>query len=122
VQMLDRIEAVTGRKVPTESLFSGATIENLAKAVESQNEATVRRIIPVQRSGSLPPLFFMHGDLGGGGTYSIQLAHHLGQEQPLYTVNPHAVDERCLLPSIEDMAADNVAKVLEIEAAAPLYL
>lgn len=57
------------------------------------------------------PLFFLHGDLAGGGNYTRKLAAHFDGERPLYVISPHGTDGDGMPPSIEAMARDNVAEI-----------
>lgn len=126
-RMLELTAEACGRPVPPPLRRADVTIEELA--------ATLRRAAPpegrrsrafvarnVGPDATRPPFFFLHGDYGGGGLYCLQLAIHLGREQPLYAIAPHGLEGEALPASIEAMAAEHVALVRELRRAGPYRL
>ena len=123
VRMMERIEQLCGRKLPLTTLFAGATIERLAAAlVQDVHTGAHAPFIRLQPDGGKAPLFFMHGDFTGAGLYCLNLARHLGAEQPVYAFHPHGADELPRIPTIEAMAADHVHALREIAPAGPYYI
>jgi len=71
-------------------------------------------LLPVQTSGSKPPLFFVHGP-NGVMPLGPSFAAILGPEQPLYVIHANGIDGRA--PPIDDMRDMVLAYVQEIETA-----
>ena len=62
-------------------------------------------LIELNSSGTQPPLFFLHGDIMGGGFFSLNLAQTLGSNRPMYVLNPHGLNGESIPKSVEEMAA-----------------
>lgn len=126
-QMVDRVAAVCGRPVPSDLRQLEVTVEELAAGLQrpASGDATARRLYiarNVGRGAGRPPLFFLHGDYGGGGLYCLQLAVHLGRDQPLYAIAPHGLDGEGLPPSIEAMATDRLEMLRGLQPTGPYRL
>jgi hypothetical protein len=68
------------------------------------------------------PLFFLHGDLGGGGYYVRELARGLGPERPVYALHPHGLAGEDMPPSLEAMAREHLAALREFLPEGAFYL
>lgn len=78
-----------------------------AKTIAQQEGA----IVPLQPRGSLIPIFAVGGHNGDVFCYRA-LARHLGDDQPLYGLQPPGLDgERAPLERIEDLAAYFAAQI-----------
>jgi len=121
VQMMARVEKLTGRKVPLSVLFDGATIEDLERALQKV-ERDSQPYVAFNERGSRAPFFFLHGDLLGGGLYCANLARKLGPDQPLYALHPHALNTRSAVPDIETLARDYVRLIRSICPEGPYML
>src|SRR6185437_8439874 len=76
-----------------------------ASAQETADAAASRPpIVAVQPGGSRRPLFYIHIHAEGGAFYCFHLAQILGQDQPLYVLEPFRSAELRALPSFEAMA------------------
>ncbi|MDQ2741198.1 MAG: hypothetical protein M3Z66_02715, partial [Chloroflexota bacterium] len=73
-------------------------------SVDAPSEVRVE-IVPIQPAGSQPPLFYLHVHFIGGAFYAFALARELGDDQPLYVINPYRFEALPVPPSIEEMAA-----------------
>lgn len=122
LRMLTRLEAVCGKTVPPVALFQNATIEGLANALLTGEGSTAPAILAVQPAGPKTPLFYLHGDLTGGGYYTLRLSRGLGAEQPFYTLPPVDVNALPGRPSIEEMAARHVAAIRSVRPQGPYAL
>ncbi len=123
-QMMHRVEQVCGQKVPLATLLAGPTIEHLAKAlIEERVKETNSFLVQVQAgSANKRPLFFMHGDLAGGGFYCLNLARGLGEDQPFYALTPHGVDGGPIPPSMEEIAASFIEAIRAVQPKGPYLL
>lgn len=123
VRMIDRIEQDCGTKLPLSTLMTDATVQHLAKSVLTANRENLRSpLITVQSEGSAQPFFFLHGDFKGGGFFCRNLARHLGKDQPFYAIAPHGLDGQPIPRSVEVMAAERLATLLEFRPEGPYLL
>jgi aspartate racemase len=123
VHLFGQIETKFGKKLPLATLFQSGTVETLAKMLcPAQEKATGDQVllgalgedtstdawsslVAIQPNGSKPPLFFMH-PMGGEILCYRPIAMHLGQDQPVYGLQPPGLDgKEPLLTRVEDMAA-----------------
>lgn len=122
-QMMHRVEQVCGHKVPLAILLAGPTIEHLAKAlIEQQVKENDSLLVQVQAGSAKQPLFFMHGDLAGGGFYCLNLARGLGEDQPFYALTPHGVDGGAIPSTIEEIAASFIQMIRAVQPEGPYLL
>ncbi len=122
-QMMHRVEQVCGQKLPLATLLAGPTIEHLAKAlIEQRVKENDSLLVQVQAGGAKQPLFFMHGDLAGGGFYCLNLARGLGEDQPFYALTPHGVDGGPIPPTIEEIAASFIKMIRAVQPEGPYLL
>ncbi len=107
VKLIDRIEEVTGKKLPVTTLFEHATITELADLILSDDRQTAAPVIEVQTEGQRSPIYFLHGDIIGGGFYAREVSRLLGKDQPFYVLPPVEMpaDE---LSSVEEMATQHL--------------
>jgi amino acid adenylation domain-containing protein len=123
VRMMDRIEQSLGTRLPLTSLYSAATVEKLAQVLlDTRRQEFHSPLVAVRREGTRKPIYFLHGDFNGGGFYCLELARHLGEEQPFYTILPHGLDGGPVPGSIQAMAADRLRILLDIQPAGPYVL
>jgi len=78
--------------------------------------------VPIQTSGSKPPLFFMHPS-GGGVLCYRDLARHLGLDQPLYGLQDPVLDGGDQpYDSLQHMAADYLKAVRSVQEQGPYLI
>src|SRR4029453_6803059 len=119
-RMMHQVEQVCGQKLPLATLLAGPTIEHLAKALIQQRvEETDSLLVQLQAGGAKPPLFFLHGDLAGGGVYCLNLARALGEDQPFYVLTPHGLDGGPVPPTIEEIAASFIEIIRAVQPKGP---
>ncbi|WP_103333011.1 non-ribosomal peptide synthetase [Pseudotabrizicola formosa] len=82
VQLIGRIEAALGHRLGVADLHRRPTPRALAQALTAAQSGP-RYIIPIQPSGSLPPLFGVHV-LGRNEEHFRPLAQALGPDQPVF--------------------------------------
>lgn len=96
--------------------------EALLQGTEEPQQAETGLVVALQPHGSRPPCFLVHPPGGIVVCYQA-LARHLGGDQPLYGIRARGLDGAEDLPSrLEDMAADYVAAVREVQPQGPYYL
>jgi thioesterase domain-containing protein len=126
-QMVRRASEVCGQAIPHDLRTMTVTVEELAAGLlRPARDAAQGRPPYIARNvnarATRMPLFFLHGDYGGGGLYCLQLAVHLGRDQPLYAIAPHGLDGEPLPSSIEAMATERIATVRGLQPAGPYLL
>lgn len=102
VRMMDRVEELTGKKLPVTELFNDATIAHLSELILQAREAGANAVIELQREGVGDPVYFLHGDIIGGGFYARDLARLLGNEHPFFVLPPAGMQDGALT-SVEEM-------------------
>jgi amino acid adenylation domain-containing protein len=123
VKLFERIEQVCGKKLELATLFAGATIEQVARAFGKEIQMdTPAPLVVVQAEGSRRPFFFLHGQWTGSALYSLELARHLGTEQPFYLLEPYKFDGLAVPPTLEGMAAAHIATLRQVQPEGPYLL
>ena len=123
IRMMDRIERAFGLRLPLATLFATPTIEYLAEALLKQESEVERSpLVAVQPNGSKRPFFYLHGDFNGGGLYCLNLARHIGSDQPFYALQPHGIDGDAIPSTIEAMAKDHVETLRAFQPDGPYFL
>ena len=123
MRMLYRVEQTCGKALLPATLFQEATVEHLANEVLRRDDAgPAPAILPIQEAGTKTPLFFLHGDLTGGGFYCMKLSRRLGPDQPFYALPPLDVSEYAALPEIEHIAAAQLETIRAVQPHGPYVL
>jgi aspartate racemase len=123
VSLFAKIEKEFGRKLPLATLFTFPTIEGLAVALKAENTKTSwPSLVPIQRKGSKPPLFLVHG-AGGNVLLYRSLGEHFAPEYPLYGLQSQGLDgDSEPLRTIEEMAVCYLREVRKVQPKGPYYL
>jgi thioesterase domain-containing protein/acyl carrier protein len=123
VRLMAEVERQFGRKLPLVWLFQEPTIERLADVLRSGDQPAVC-LVPIrpQRAGSRPPLFCAHP--AGGTVFCYrELARLLPDDQPVYGLQARGIDGRePPRARLEEMAADYVAEVRNVQPVGPYWL
>ncbi|MEM7346155.1 MAG: amino acid adenylation domain-containing protein, partial [Chloroflexota bacterium] len=117
IRLMAQIQKVFNQELPLAILFQGATIESLAKILRQQSETETQSSLVAIRSidlakNSTPstsvkkPFFCIHPADGGILNY-VDLARHLGEDQPFYGLQAVGINDDTSSPytDIESMAA-----------------
>ena len=114
------IEHALGDDLPLGAIFRAPTIESLATLIEAgEQESRWTSLIPIQPSGSEPPIFCVHG---GAGTilHLAQLARHLGPDQPFYGLQSKGLyGGVASLKTVEEMASHYLSEMREVHPGGP---
>jgi amino acid adenylation domain-containing protein len=119
VRLLDRIERDLGVRLPLTVLFQGATVEALAAAILRQSPPSGSPLVPLRTTGSRQPFFCVHA--AGGDVFAyLDLARHLGPDQPFYGLRAAGLDgEDEPRTRVEEMAAAYVAAIRGAQPSGP---
>jgi amino acid adenylation domain-containing protein len=120
--MLDRVEELVGRRISISTLLREPTVQGLASAFWRDEAGSAQAITVMREDGERPPLFYIHGDINGGGVYSRRLMHALPPDQPFYALAPPVAGNLRAAPSIEAMANDYIALIRQIRPDGPIAL
>ena len=112
VQVMARLEKLTGKRLPLAALFTYPTVAELAQLVQPDGRSiTWDSLVPIKPKGSKMPLYIVHG-AGLNVLLFNALARNMHAEQPVYGLQAkglNGVEEP--LDRIEDMAAHYLAAI-----------
>jgi amino acid adenylation domain-containing protein len=92
VRLFAEIEKTFKTRPPLSSLFQEATIESLANVINQENKSTAPpSLLAIQPQGSKLPFFCVHEFFGDVLCY-LNLARHLGDDQPFYALQPRGLE------------------------------
>ena len=123
VRLFALIEARLGKRIPLTTLFKGATVEQLANLLRRNDEPEHwSPLVEIQKGDSRRPLFLIH-PVGGSVLSYLDLARHLGAEQPIYGLYARGLDAgQQPHTRIEDMAAEYLEAIREVQPHGPYLL
>jgi thioesterase domain-containing protein/acyl carrier protein len=123
VRLLAHVEALVGAEIPVASLFQSPTVEHLASVLRRQGTSvSAPSLVPIQPHGSRPAFFCVHP---GGGIVScyVDVARHLGSDQPFFGLQSQGLyGEQALLTRVETMAAHYVDELRGVQPEGPYFL
>jgi amino acid adenylation domain-containing protein len=123
VQLMARIEKLTGKRLPLATLFNHSTIEQLAVQVNADSKSiTWDSLVPIKPKGSKMPLYIVHG-AGLNVLLFNALAMNMGAEQPVYGLQArglNGIDEP--LDVMEDIAANYIDEIITQNPTGPYAL
>jgi non-ribosomal peptide synthetase component F len=122
MRMLQRAEVACGKVILPGMLFRNPTVEHLAGEIAREVIDETPALLRVHDAGTRTPFFFLHGDLSGGGFYSLKLSRALGQEQPFYVLPPQDVRTLPAAPSVKEMAAAHLAALRAVRPNGPYVI
>jgi acyl transferase domain-containing protein/thioesterase domain-containing protein/acyl carrier protein len=130
VRLFSKIKKTFRVDLALSTLFESRTIRQLANLVRQVGTSTAGgvpeidtpTIVPIRSQGSRLPLFLISG-LGGGVIKFHTLARSLGEDQPVYALQPQGIDRRKpFLTRVEDMAAYYIGQLKNIQPQGPYCL
>lgn len=123
VQIMARIEKLTGKRLPLATLFEHSTIEKLALRLNMDAKSiTWESLVPIKPSGSKMPIYIVHG-AGLNVLLFNALAMNMDAEQPVYGLQArglNGVDEP--LDVMEDIAANYITEIVAQNPEGPYAL
>jgi thioesterase domain-containing protein len=124
VHLMSRVQKVLQQKLPLTSLFQGPTIEYQASIVRKHegHVSSDLSLVPIQPHGPRTPFFCVHA-IGGNVLSYVELARHLGTEQPFYGLQSRGLTGQQMPHTrIEDMASDYLEEIRLLQPAGPYLL
>jgi len=121
--LVARVEERLGERIAMADLFRKPTIEHLAELVGHRPQHDLSSVIvPLQTSGTRPPLFGLHPGSGEVWCY-MDLARRLGADQPFYGVQACRPEAGLVVHTeVEAMASDYVEALLAFHPGGPYML
>ncbi|WP_221452684.1 non-ribosomal peptide synthetase [Mucilaginibacter sp. FT3.2] len=123
VQVMARIEKITGKRLPLAVLFENSTVEKLALMLEMDGKSIVwDSLVPIKPAGTKMPLYIVHG-AGLNVLLFNALATNMDADQPVYGLQAkglNGTDEP--LDNIVDIAAHYNASIMEQNPTGPYAL
>jgi thioesterase domain-containing protein/acyl carrier protein len=124
IRLFAAIEKRLGRHLPPSTLFHHTTVEKLAGAIRQHKEQSPwSPLVSLQAQGTRPPFFCVHP--GGGGVFRyINLARHLGPDQPFYAFQARGLDDdkQEAVSDVETMAAQYIEAMRSVQPVGPYLL
>lgn len=123
LRLLGRIHREFEREIPMAALLQANTVERLASILREQARAQEwSPLVALQSGGSRRPFYFVHA-AGGNILSYVELARHLGPEQPFYGLQSAGLDgQRKPFTRIDEMAAHYVEAILAQQPEGPYLL
>ena len=123
VRLMAEIEQQFGKNLSLAALFQGATIEQLAILLHQNTDThSWSGLVAIQPQGNHPPFFCMPGS-GGNVVYFHQLAHHLGNDQPFYALQPPSLDGVSEpFSTVKEVAAYYLQAIQSLQPSGPYFL
>jgi amino acid adenylation domain-containing protein/non-ribosomal peptide synthase protein (TIGR01720 family) len=123
VRLMTKIQKMFEQELLLSTLLQGPTIEHLASVLRQQaGSVPESSLVKIQPAGSKPPFFCIH-PVGGNVLCYVDLARHLGLEQPFYALQSPGLDgKREPYTQIEDMAAHYIEALRAIQPEGPYFL
>ncbi|MBV7340135.1 hypothetical protein KFU94_70405, partial [Chloroflexi bacterium TSY] len=122
VRLMAQIKQVFDRELPLATLFQATTIEQFAQILQQEGDLVRETLVPIQPHGSQPPFFCVHA-IGGEVLNFVDLATHLGTEQPFYGLQaPTLAEANGAEESIKEMAARYINVICEAFPEGPYLL
>ncbi|MDH3444199.1 MAG: AMP-binding protein, partial [Deltaproteobacteria bacterium] len=123
VRLFTAIEEQFNVRLTISNVFEDVTIEQLAKKIDQASPRTsASSLVAIQPNGDKRPFFCVHELFGDIFCY-MNLARHLGPDQPLYALQAKGLD-RAETPfsSVEAMAAYYVKQIKTVQPEGPYAL
>ena len=120
--MFIEIDRRYGRFYPLSTLIENNTIRKLAGVMRDPTKGIMRSLVGIKPNGSRPPLFVIPGGYGDA-LYLRTLAKYLHSDQPLYGIQAAGQDDqKQYLMRIEEIAAQYLVEIMEIQPYGPYLL
>jgi acyl carrier protein len=125
ITLLVRIQREYQISLPADTIYRYPTIRSQASLVtENSNKLNNyhRLIVPIRKTGRLPPLFCVHPIDGWIGHYQT-LAEFLDSEQPVFGIRAQGWEQtEPFFSSIREAASEYIRAIKTVQESGPYYL
>jgi thioesterase domain-containing protein/acyl carrier protein len=123
VRLLSKIQTNLGHKLPLSMLFTAQTIEQLAEILTPTDSVdpamSWSSLVPIQTTGSKPPLFFIHA-VWGNVLFYKELVSYLEPDRPCYGLQAQGLDgQQAPSTSVVEMAAHYIQAIQSVQPQGP---
>ena len=119
-----QIRAQLARELEIRTIFEYPILGELAKRIGLVTDGTTafELLLPIRRTGSLPPLFCMHPVAGLCWSYA-NLLSYTDADQPLYGIQARGfADDRALPESLDEVISESLEQIRSVQAQGPYRL
>jgi thioesterase domain-containing protein/acyl carrier protein len=122
-QLFALVQRTLGCSAPLATLYTASTPRQLASVLSRGARAEDwNALVPINSSGSRPPLFLIHAAEGNVLLYRA-LAAHLGSDQPVYGLQSAGLDGHTTInATFEHVARSYVAELRRVQPQGPYLL
>ncbi len=123
-RMITAVHSEINAVIPLRAIFESPTIASLALLIGNPTSKTdvLDPVLPIRERGSSAPLFCIHPVAGMGWAFH-SLADHIAEDMPIYALQSEGLRDPSALPSsIEEMAADYVKRIRNIQSNGPYHI
>ncbi|MBX2816783.1 MAG: hypothetical protein KTR24_12320 [Saprospiraceae bacterium] len=123
LRLLARIEKEWGKSVSPGVFLQDPTVRSISKYLSDDTEASSwSSLVPLRAKGQKPPIFCVHA--GGAHVFFYQpLARHLGEDQPVFGIQPQGLNGEVEMHStIEEMARHYWSEIQSVQEEGPWTL
>ena len=128
VRLFSKIKKTYGVNFGLSTLFEARTVRTLAQLIReastkpNSEQSAGRALVAIQPGGTNLPLYVISG-LGGNVIKFHSMAFYLGEDQPIFGLLPRGLDGGDSYHTrVEDMAADYVKAIREVQPEGPYRL
>ncbi|MEM7534082.1 MAG: amino acid adenylation domain-containing protein [Chloroflexota bacterium] len=123
IRLIAKIEQAFGQRIQLQMIFQEGTIEQFARVLRADYVPPAwSPVVCLQPKGDKTPIFFVHPSGGSAFSYH-QIAALMGTERPFYAVQPRGTEPgQAFHDSVEEMAADYVKAIYEVQPEGPYLL
>ncbi|HTW63743.1 MAG TPA: condensation domain-containing protein [Bryobacteraceae bacterium] len=119
LRLFSEIKFCFGLELPLATLFHAPTIRTMAEIIRDSGVRAAAPIVPIQPNGAKPAIFCI-GPVNGEVILFRKLALELGEDQPLYGLQPFSLVDR--LSTVESLAASYIAHLEQWGKSGPFCL
>jgi len=123
MSLFAQIEKTFGKTLPLTTLLQAPTVEQLAKILSQEvNSVSWSSLVPIQPSGTKPPLFCIHGQQGNVLNFR-KLSQYLGSDQPFYGLQAKGLDGKDLpYFRVNNIATHYIQEIRTLQSEGPYFL
>ncbi len=123
IRVATELSKALNHNIEVDLISQFPTNERLAAALDIPQPRIARHsVVPFQRRGSLPPLFWIPGGAAvGAHTHLCRFVEHMGPDQPLYSLVSDWPESFRQLESIEERASIYLNLVRQIQPHGPFF-
>lgn len=111
IQLINKIEKEFTVQVSMHNFLENQSVAKLSHVIQNKEVSkNTSLVVAINKNGTQTPIFMVH-PVGGNVMCYVQLAKHLGEDQPLYGIQANGMDEGEIISSIEDMAARYISEI-----------